>query len=125
MPTSTLLRRALSASLSVFAVIAICCGTAIAQNNTHAIISQIYAAGGNSGAVLNADYVEIFNPTGSTLTLNNYSIQYASASGTTIATVTTLPAAIALAPGQYYLIAATPGTNGAALPVTPDAPNTN
>lgn len=125
MPTSTLLRRALSASLSVFAVIAICSGTIFAQNNTHAIISQIYAAGGNSGAVLNADYVEIFNPTGSTLTLNNYSIQYASASGTTIATVTTLPATITLAPGQYYLIAATPGTNGAALPVAADVANTN
>jgi len=96
-----------------------------AQNNTHAIISQIYAAGGNSGAVLNADYVELFNPTGNTLTLNNYSIQYASASGASISTVTVLPATITLAPGQYYLIAGSTGANGAALPVTPDAPNTN
>ena len=96
-----------------------------AQNNTHAIISQIYAAGGNSGAVLNADYVELFNPTGNTLTLNNYSLQYASAGGASISTVTVLPATITLAPGQYYLIAASTGANGAALPVTPDVPNTN
>ncbi len=88
------------------------------------IISQIYAAGGNSGAVLNADYVELFNPTGNTLTLNNYSIQYASATGSTISTVTTLPAAITMAPGQYYLIAASAGGTGAALPAA-DAPDTN
>jgi hypothetical protein len=54
------------------------------------VISQVYGAGGNAGATLNADYVELFNPTGNTLTLNNYSIQYASAAGTTIATVTVL-----------------------------------
>lgn len=111
MLTSSLFRRVLTTSLSFFAALAICCGTLFAQNNSHAIISQIYGAGGNTGAALNADYVEIFNPTGSTLTLNNYSIQYASASGTTIATVTVLPATITLAPGQYYLIAATPGSN--------------
>ena len=89
--------------MSVFAE----CG--FAQNNTHVIISQIYAAGGNNGAVLNADYVELFNPTGNTLTLNNYSIQYASAGGATISTVTVLPATITLAPGQFYLIAASAG----------------
>ena len=101
------------------------CGVGFAQNNTHAIISQIYAAGGNNGAVLNSDYVELFNPTGNTLTLNNYSIQYASAGGASISTVTVLPATITLAPGQYYLIAASAGATGAALPVTPDVANTN
>ena len=92
---------------------------------TNVVISQVYGAGGNSGAVLNADYIELFNPTGNTLTLNNYSVQYASATGTTISTVTILPATITLAPGHYYLIAATTGSNGAALPVTPDVAGTN
>ncbi len=119
------LHRLRTISVSLLFVLAVLCGVGHAQNNTHAIISQIYAAGGNNGAVLNADYVEIFNPTGNTLTLNNYSIQYASAGGTSIATVTTLPATITLAPGQFYLIAASAGSSGAALPVTPDVPDTN
>jgi predicted extracellular nuclease len=108
-----------------FLGVALFCGAGFAQNNTHVIISQIYAAGGNNGAVLNADYVELFNPTGNTLTLNNYSIQYASAGGASISTVTVLPAAITLAPGQYYLIAGSTGANGSALPVAADAPDTS
>ena len=97
-------------------------GMGRAATPTNVVISQIYGAGGNSGAVLNADYVELFNPTATTLTLTNYSLQYSSAAGTTISTITVLPATITLAPGQYYLVAANPGTNGAALPVTPDYP---
>lgn len=118
-------RRSPAVSVSLLVVLAMFCGAGYAQNNTHAIISQVYAAGGNNGAVLNADYVELFNPTGNTLTLSNYSIQYASAGGASISTVTILPATITLAPGQYYLVAASAGANGAALPVTPDAPDTN
>jgi predicted extracellular nuclease len=125
MLTYSFVRRNLSVSVSLLLVLAMFCGAGFAQNNTHVILSQIYAAGGNSGAVLNADYVELFNPTGNTLTLNNYSIQYASATGSTISTVTILPATITLAPGQYYLIAASAGSNGAALPVTPDVADTN
>jgi predicted extracellular nuclease len=124
MLSSSVVRRSLSVSVSLLVVLAMFCGIGFAQNNTHVIISQIYAAGGNSGAVLNADYVELFNPTGNTLTLNNYSLQYASATGTTISTVTTLPATITMAPGQYYLIAASAGGTGAALPAA-DAPDTN
>ncbi|SFS20726.1 hypothetical protein SAMN05421771_3787 [Granulicella pectinivorans] len=105
-------------------VVAVLCLTGLAQASvpTGAIITQVYGAGGNSGATYNADYVEIFNPTSSTLTLSNYSIQYASVAGTTIASVTTLPPSITLQPGQYYLIAAAAGSVGAALP-TPDSPN--
>jgi predicted extracellular nuclease len=124
MPTRIVARRTLA--VSVFLVLlAMFSRAGLAQNNTHAIISQVYAAGGNNGAVLNADYVELFNPTGNTLTLNNYSIQYASAGGASISTVTVLPATVTLAPGQYYLIAASAGANGSALPVTPDVPDAN
>lgn len=125
MLTRIVARRTLAVSVSLLLVLAMFCGVGYAQNNTHAVISQIYAAGGNNGAVLNADYVELFNPTGNTLTLNNYSLQYASAGGASISTVTVLPATITLAPGQYYLIAASAGANGAALPVTADVPDTN
>jgi hypothetical protein len=108
----------------LFAFLLLLTGLAHATTPTNVVITQVYGAGGNSGAVLNADYVELFNPTQSTLTLSNYSIQYASAAGTTISTVTNLPASITLAPGQYYLVAAAAGSTGSALPA-PDAPNTS
>src|SRR3954469_24956249 len=102
MLTRIVARRTLAVSVSLL-LLGMSSRAGLAQNNTHAIISQVYAAGGNNGAVLNADYVELFNPTGNTLTLSNYSIQYASAGGASISTVTVLPATVTLAPGQYYL----------------------
>ncbi len=125
MPINFMLRRLVCARFVLVLALLLVNGVVWGAPATNVVISQVYGAGGNSGAVLNADYVELFNPTGNTLTLNNYSIQYASAAGTTISTVTLLPATITLAPGQYYLIAANTGANGAALPVTPDVANTN
>ena len=119
MQTTSLFRRALPV---LFLTLLMMTEIGRAATPTNVVISQIYGAGGNSGAVLNADYVELFNPTAGTLTLSNYSLQYSSAAGTTISTITVLPSTITLAPGQYYLVAANAGTNGAALPVTPDYP---
>ncbi len=81
------------------------------------VISQVYGAGGNAGATYNKDYVELFNLGTSTINLAGLSLQYASATGN-------FNSAFALtgsvAPGQYYLVAMVAGSNGAALPVTPD-----
>src|SRR5579871_4109057 len=125
MPIISMLRRLMCARVALVLALLLINSVVWGAPPTNVVISQVYGAGGNSGAVLNADYIELFNPTGNTLTLNNYSVQYASATGTTISTVTILPATITLAPGHYYLIAATTGSNGAALPVTPDVSGTN
>ena len=100
-------------------------GTPAAAVSPDLVISQVYGAGGNAGAsggpaaVLNADYVEIFNRGTVAVQLGGLSIQYASATGTgnfgTSAQITELPA-FALAAGQYYLVKeASGGTNGAAF----------
>jgi len=81
------------------------------------LISQIYGAGGNNGAVYNADYVELHNRSGSVVSLAGWSLQYASASGTTWSTKVDLAGTIA--PGGYFLIRLSGGSTGAALP-TPD-----
>ena len=81
------------------------------------LISQIYGAGGNSGATLNADYVELYNRGQTAVNLTGWSVQYASASGTSwqAATLTgSIPA------GKNYLVKLSGGTIGAALP-TADA----
>src|SRR5688500_17329353 len=46
------------------------------------VISQVYGAGGNSGATLTHDYIELFNRGNTAVSLAGWSLQYASATGT-------------------------------------------
>src|SRR5450830_1217754 len=86
----------------------------------HLVISQIYGAGGNSGASLTNDYIELFNPTSAPVSLSGLSGQYASSAGIWWTNITPLPAKT-LQPGQYFLVQEfSNGAIGSALP-TPDA----
>jgi predicted extracellular nuclease len=90
------------------------------------VISQVYGGGGNSGAPLQNDFVELFNAGDANATLTGLSIQYASATGTgNFGASSGLLVALTgtLAPGQYYLVQLGGGANGVALP-TPDATGT-
>ncbi|WP_286743010.1 lamin tail domain-containing protein, partial [Aquabacterium sp. UBA2148] len=75
------------------------------------VISQVYGAGGNSGALLNADYIELFNAGSAPLNLAGWSVQYASATGSSWGNKTDLPA-FTLQPGQYFLVQQSGGSNG-------------
>jgi hypothetical protein len=86
------------------------------------VVSQLYAGGGNSGASYTNDFVELFNRGTTTIDVSSWSIQYASASGTTWQ-VTALSGSVQ--PGRYYLVQlASGGANGVPLP-TPDATGTS
>jgi len=85
------------------------------------VLNQVYAGGGNSGATYANDYVELFNRGSATVDLSGWSVQYATATGTTWSPT---PLAGTLAPGRHYLVQfASGGTTGLALP-TPDATDT-
>ena len=58
-----------------------------AASNAQVVISQVYGGGGNSGATLKNDFIEIFNVGTSTVDLSAYSVQYSSATGTSWAAV--------------------------------------
>jgi hypothetical protein len=89
------------------------------SQSTTLVISQVYGAGGNSGALLDADYVELHNVSGSAQSLSGFSIQYGSATGSTFSGVSVLPA-VSIPAGKYYLIQmSASGANGTPLP-TPD-----
>src|SRR5215213_8083952 len=82
----------------------------------HLVISQLYGGGGNSSATFTHDYIEIYNPTGISFNLAGWSLQYASATGTSWTNKQPLGGTIA--PGEYFLVQlASGGANGAALPV--------
>ena len=46
------------------------------------VIAEVYGGGGNSGAAYNRDFIEIANVSESDLDLAGYTVQYASATGT-------------------------------------------
>ena len=75
------------------------------------VISQVYGGGGNSGAQYRNDFIELFNSGSTNVDLSGWSVQYASASGTSWAT-TALSGS--LAPGQYLLVQEAAGANAAA-----------
>jgi Lamin Tail Domain len=85
------------------------------------VVGQVYGGGGNSGATYTNDFVELFNRGSSTIDLSTWSVQYASASGTTWQVT---PLSGSVQPGRYYLVQlASAAAIGAPLP-TPDGTGT-
>ena len=91
------------------------------------VISQVYGGGGNSTAPFQNDYIELFNRGASPVSLNGWSVQYASSTGTSWQKTDLTD--VTLQPGQYYLVRQAAGTGcsglpcGASLPF-PDASGT-
>jgi predicted extracellular nuclease len=92
--------------------------------STGIVVSQVYGGGGNSGATFTHDFIELFNRGTSPASVEGWSLQYTSATGTgnfggASNLITPLPA-VTLAPGQYLLVQeASQAAVGAPLP-TPD-----
>lgn len=85
------------------------------------VISQIYGGGGNSGATFKNDFIELFNRGPVAVSLSGWSVQYASATGTSW-NKTDLSGSIAA--GGYYLIQEAAGTGGTVNLPSPDASGT-
>ncbi|MCL2027484.1 MAG: choice-of-anchor D domain-containing protein, partial [Bacteroidales bacterium] len=89
------------------------------------IISQVYTGGGNSGAVYNRKYIELFNTTDRDIALDGLFLSNASATGTGASSPSALTGTIK-ARGFYLVHCGTlSGTNGIAIPTTADATFTN
>jgi hypothetical protein len=89
-----------------------------APTGAQVVISQVYGGGGNANAPYTHDFVELHNRGATPVDVTGWSVQYASATGTTW-NVTTLSGTIAA--GDFYLVQqASGGVVGVALP-WPDA----
>ena len=86
------------------------------------VISQVYGGGGNSGATIKNDYIELFNNGASAETIGGWTVQYASATGATWQT-TLIPAGTSLPAGRYFLIRQAQGAAGT-VDITPDLSGT-
>ena len=86
------------------------------------VVGQVYAGGGNSGASFANDYVELFNAGSASVTVDGWTVQYASAAGSTWQAT---PLSGSVAPGRHYLVQlASGGAVGGSLPA-PDATGTS
>ncbi|MDT7788638.1 MAG: uncharacterized protein QOF58_7057 [Pseudonocardiales bacterium] len=106
------------------AALVLAAAPAVAAPSTDALISEVYGGGGNSGATLNQDFVELANKGAAAISLDGYSVQYISATpgATTQWGVTPLTGSIA--PGKTFLVAEAKGSGGTVDLPAPDATGT-
>jgi len=123
-PARTPLTRRAAGSLAVAltvatapALVATGGGTATAAS-ADVVLSEVYGGGGNSGAPYANDFVELNNRGSAAISVSGWSVQYASAGGTTW-TATALTGSVPA--GGRYLIKLGGGTSGGAALPTPDA----
>lgn len=103
----------------IAAVVVGLCLAATAQ--AQVVISQVYGGGGNSGATLKSDFIELRNNGASAISVDGWSVQYASAGGSSWVR-TNLSGSIA--PGAYYLVKQADGAGGSVALPSPDATGT-
>ncbi len=92
-----------------------------AQIANHVVVSEIYGGGGNAGSTYKNDFVVLYNPTSSPVSLSNWSVQYASATGSSWQ-VTNLTGTIAA--HGFFLVGEAAGTGGSVSLPTPDVVGT-
>jgi predicted extracellular nuclease len=85
------------------------------------VISQVYGGGGNAGATLKQDFIELFNRGAHPVSLAGWSVQYASATGSAWQKTDLVGT---LQPGQYLLIQQSQGPGGSVNLPTPDVTGT-
>ncbi|MCP9485129.1 MAG: lamin tail domain-containing protein [Gaiellaceae bacterium MAG52_C11] len=91
-------------------------GNALAAGGV--VISQVYGGGGNSGATLTNDYIELYNGGTTSVDLSTWSVQYASSAGFSWQR-TNLSGS--LPPGKHYLVQEAAGAGGTTPLPSPDA----
>lgn len=102
-------------------LLALCIGSAAYADGSVAI-SQLYGGGGNSGATLRHDYVELFNRSSASVSLSDWCLQYASSAGPfTLGNNQSTALAGAIPAGGYYLVQLSRGKGGTQDLPTPDA----
>ncbi|HST47566.1 lamin tail domain-containing protein, partial [Jatrophihabitans sp.] len=80
-----------------------------ASSSAPVVINEVYGGGGNTGATYKQDFIELYNRSGAAVNLAGWTVQYASATGTSWATTAltgTLPA------GASYVVRESQGAGG-------------
>ncbi|MGE5199696.1 MAG: lamin tail domain-containing protein, partial [Rhodospirillaceae bacterium] len=92
--------------------------TVLAPPSSDLKISQVYGGGGNSGSTYKNDFIEIYNLGGTPVDVTGWSVQYASATGSSWQMT---PLSGTISPGRFYLVQEAAGSGGTVFLPTPDA----
>ena len=117
-------RVAATAAIGLAAAVLLPGPTAGAAPSPDAVIAEVYGGGGNSGATLTTDFIELGNRGTAAVDLTGWSVQYlpASPGATTQWQLTALTGAVQ--PGRRYLVAEARGSGGTVELPTPDVTGT-
>jgi predicted extracellular nuclease len=85
------------------------------------VVEQVYGGGGNAGATLKNDFIELHNAGTAPVDLSSWSVQYISAAPGASTTWQVTPLTGTIAPGGSYLVAEAAGAAGTTDLPTPDA----
>jgi predicted extracellular nuclease len=116
--TSALLTVAVTSGLVISAVAA---PAALAAPSADAVIAEVYGGGGNSGATLTNDFIELGNHGAAAVSLDGFTVQYLPSSASAGSTWQTTPLTGSVAPGGRYLVAESKGAAGTVALPAPDA----
>ncbi|MEV4142906.1 endonuclease/exonuclease/phosphatase family protein [Amycolatopsis sp. NPDC049691] len=94
---------------------------ALAAPSADAVIAEVYGGGGNSGATLTNDFVELANHGTAAASVDGFSVQYLPGSPSASSTWQVTQLAGSVAPGGRYLVAEGKGSGGTVALPTPDA----
>ncbi|MEV7042560.1 endonuclease/exonuclease/phosphatase family protein [Amycolatopsis sp. NPDC051061] len=97
---------------------------AFAAPSADAVIAEVYGGGGNSGATLTTDFVELANHGTAATSVDGFSVQYLPGSPSAGSTWQVTQLAGSVAPGGRYLVAEGKGSGGTVALPTPDATGT-
>ncbi|WP_370945294.1 endonuclease/exonuclease/phosphatase family protein [Amycolatopsis sp. cg5] len=95
--------------------------TAIAAPSADAVIAEVYGGGGNSGATLTNDFIELANRGAAPVSLDGFSVQYLPGAPSAGSTWQTTALTGSIAAGKRYLVAEGKGAGGTVALPAPDA----
>src|SRR4051794_38335632 len=61
---------------------------------TALVINEVYGGGGNSGSTWKSDFIELYNPTGASVSVNGWSVQWRGATSTSPMSVTPISGSV-------------------------------
>ncbi|WP_442906777.1 lamin tail domain-containing protein [Kitasatospora sp. NBC_01246] len=117
----TLLRATLLPAGLAVSLVLVPLPAAVAAPSADAVIAEVYGGGGNSGATLKNDFIELANKGGAAFGLDGWSVQYISGTPGANSQWGVTPLTGAIAPGTRYLVAEAAGAGGTVDLPAPDA----
>ncbi|WP_307849408.1 endonuclease/exonuclease/phosphatase family protein [Qaidamihabitans albus] len=119
--TSPLRRRTIAGATAIAAALALVTAPAAGAAGTGPVIAEVYGGGGNSGATLTTDFIEVATAGQQAASLAGLSVQYLPGSPSASSRWQSTPLTGTVEPGGRYLVAERRGAGGSVELPTPDA----